>query len=98
MMSDPQRSGEVRLVAAAALVAGPAMAVLHQTGTLSLGPSTTLWPIAFVVVAAGAGLATGVTVAARISRRLGALVAAPNLLVLALYGFLLLFFGLGGSR
>jgi hypothetical protein len=32
------------------------------------------------------------------SLRLGAIVAAPNALVLAYYGFFLAFFGLGGSR
>ena len=52
----------------------------------------------FIVVGALAGFATGVRLATRVSRGLGALVAAPNLLVLAFYGFLLLFFGLGGSR
>ncbi len=97
-MTDPQRSGEVWRLAAAAFAAGPGMAVLHETGTLSLGPSATLWPIGFVVVAAAAGLVTGLRLATRVSRGLGALVAVPNLIVLLFYGFFLLFFGFGGSR
>jgi hypothetical protein len=97
-MTDPQRSGEIWLVAAAAGAAGPVMAVLHETGTLSLGPTATLWPIGFVVIAAAVGLMTGLRVAGRVSRLLGGLVAAPNLLVFLFYGFLLLFFGSGGSR
>ena len=89
---------EVWLLAAAALAAGPTTAVFHEAGIVSLGPSATLWPIAFIVVAALAGLGAGITIARRVSRTLGLAVALPNLLVLAPYGFLLVFFGLGGSR
>jgi apolipoprotein N-acyltransferase len=81
-----------------AVAAGPAMAILHESGTFSLGPPATLWPIGFIVVVAAAGVATGLRVAHQTSRGWGALVVAPNLLVLLFYGFLLLFFGSGWSR
>jgi hypothetical protein len=97
-MTDPESSQEVWLLSAAALAAGPATAILHESGILSLGPSGTLWPIGFIVVAALSGMGTGLAIANRVSRTLGLLVSIPNLLVLAPYGFLLLFFGLGGSR
>ena len=50
-MSNPQRRGEVWLVAAAALAAGPGLALLYETGNWSLGLAGTLWPVGFVVVA-----------------------------------------------
>lgn len=89
---------QTRLVAVLAVAAGPGMAILHERGTLPLGPPATLWPIGFIVWVAAVGAATGLRIAARASRRLGAFVVATNLLVLLFYGFLLLFFGLGGSR
>lgn len=97
-LTDSKRRGEAWLVTAAGFAVGPGMAGLHEFGILSLGPAATLWPIGVIVLAAVAGLVTGLGVAARVSRLLGTMVAVPNLLVLALYGFLLLFFGLGGSR
>ncbi len=97
-MTDPKPGPEVRILVMAAFVVGPGTAVLHETGVLSLGPTATLWPIGFIVIAALAGLGTGLSIAHRVSRGLGALVAIPNLVVLGLYSFLLLFFGLGGSR
>lgn len=93
-----RRTSEIWVVAAGAFAAGPFVAILHESGTLSLGPSATLWPIAFIVIAAAAGLLTGVGIAGRVSRGLGATIAVPNLLVVLFYGFLLVFFGLGGSR
>jgi len=97
-MTDPAPAPEVWALAAAAVAVGPGMAVLYETDVLALGPSATLWPIGFVTVAAAAGLVTGLRVGARASWALGALVAVPNGLVLAFYGFFLLFFGFGGSR
>ena len=85
-------------MAVAALAVGPGTAVLHETGTFSPGPSATLWSIGFVVIVAVAGLVTGLRVATRVSPGLGALVGVPNALVVLFFGFLLLFFGLGGSR
>ncbi len=97
-MANSKRSAELWTLVMAALVIGPGTAVLHETGMLSLGPTATLWPIGFIVMAALAGLATGLRVATRVSKVLGALVVIPNFVVLGFYGFLLLFFGLGGSR
>ena len=84
--------------AALALVAGPAMALLYEADVLVLGPSATLWPLGFVALTGAAGLITGFRLGVRGSWVLGALVSIPNGLVLAFYGFLVLFFGLGGSR
>ncbi len=85
-------------MAAAALVAGPGLTLLYETGTWSFGPGGTLWPVGFVVLASMAGLVTGWRIVRRFSRWLGTLVMVPNALMLLFYGFLLLFFGLGGSR
>lgn len=85
-------------MAAAALAAGPAMALLYETGTWWFGLTGTLWPVGIVVVASLAGLLTGLRLVTRVSRWLGGLVVIPNALILLFYGFLLLFFGLGGSR
>ncbi len=91
-------SPEIWLLAMIACAVGPATAALHEAGIMSLGPPATLWPIGFIVVAAATGLGTGLRIGWRVSRMLGAVVAIPNGLVLALYAFLLLFFGFGGSR
>lgn len=87
--------------AAAALAGsavGPALAGLHESGLLSVGPAATLWPLGFIVMGAAVGIAVGSHVARRGSRLLGVAAALTNLAVLVFYGFLLLFFGLGGSR
>jgi hypothetical protein len=77
-MTDSKSGPGVRLVAAAACVAGPGTAALHETGILSLGPAATLWPIGFIVIAALAGCYTGLRITSRVSKGLGALVAIPN--------------------
>ena len=97
-MTDPRLNTEARLVAAFALAVGPLTALLHESEVLSLGPEATLWPIGFVAIAALAGAGAGAIIVARVSRGLGGAVVVANGLVLAFYGFLLLFFGLGGSR
>jgi len=97
-MSSPTMNTEARLVAALALAVGPVTALLHETDVLSLGPSATLWPIGFVAIAALAGVGTGAVITARVSRWIGGAVIVANGLILAFYGFLLLIFGLGGSR
>jgi len=97
-MSNESPGPWVRLLALAGFVAGPSAALLHEVGLLSLGPSATLWPIGFVVFVAAGGMVMGLRVAAVATRSLGLIVALPNLLVLTTYGFLLVFFGLGGSR
>jgi hypothetical protein len=97
-MTDPRFNTEARLVAAVALAAGPVTALLYESDVLSLGPSATLWPIGFVAIAALAGMGTGIVIMSRLSRWVGGGVVVANGLVLAFYGFLLLFFGLGGSR
>jgi hypothetical protein len=97
-MPPEERRAAIHALALAGLLVGPAMAALHETGTLPLGPGATLWPVGFVVLGATMGLLAGQAVASKGSRLVGALVALPNLVVFLFYGFLLLFFGLGGSR
>lgn len=79
-------------------MSGPAIAALHETGILSVGPSATLWPVFSVVVVAGAGLWVVAKALDDRSIWMRLLAALPNGLVLMFYGFFLLFFGLGGSR
>jgi hypothetical protein len=77
---------------------GPALAGLHETGMLSLGPPATFWPLISIVIGAMLGLSVATWVARRASVFVGIIVAGPNLLVLLFYGFFLAFFGMGGSR
>ncbi len=91
-------SSKTWLMAAPAFAAGPLMSLLHETDTLSPSLGATLWPIAFVAAATAAGLLIGVIIAIRASGILGAVVIIPNVPVFLFYGFLLLFFGMGGSR
>ncbi len=74
------------------------MAWLHETGTLQVGASASLAPVAAVVLVAGVGLWVGIRAIVRGPRWAGVLAGLANGAVLALYGFLLVFFGLGGSR
>ena len=83
------------LVAAAA---GPATALLHEFNVWSPGPSASLWPLLMIVLVALLGTFLGLSVGRRDYRRLRWLAAVPNTMVLFFYSFLLLFFGLGGSR
>jgi hypothetical protein len=83
------------LVAAAA---GPAAALFHEFEVVPLGPSASLWPLLVIVLAAGFGLCLGLRLGRDEVRGQKWLAVFPNGLVLCLYGFFLLFFGLGGSR
>jgi hypothetical protein len=85
-------------VAVLGTAAGPSLAVLHEAGVLSLGPAATLWPLVFIVAASLLGVLVARWVARRRSRLAALVIAVPNGLIFLLYGFLLAFFGLGGSR
>jgi VIT1/CCC1 family predicted Fe2+/Mn2+ transporter len=65
---------------------------------VSVGPAASLWPILVIVLVAVLGLVLGLRAGRRGPRWLRWLVVTPNGLVLLFYGFLLMFFGLGGSR
>lgn len=80
------------VAAAAAFLAGPAMAVLYETGLIPRGLRGTLWPLLVIVGAAAVGFTFGAWLGRRGPRLLGAVIAVPNMLVLAYYGFFLLFF------
>lgn len=97
-MSDHPNSGLVRVLFLFAAAAGPATALLHEFNVWSPGPSASLWPLFVIVLAAVLGTFLGLSAGRRDFRRLRWLALVPNALVLFFYGFLLLFFGLGGSR
>ena len=89
-------TGWIRLLGAAA--AGPAAVLVHELDLVPLGPAAGLWPLMVIVLAAGFGLFLGLRIGRRDLRWLRCLAAIPNAATLCFYGFLLLFFGLGGSR
>ncbi len=84
-----------RLTVAAVL--GPIAALVHETDAWPAPIPATLLPVLIVVLAALAGLVLAVR-GGRRPRTLKWLGILSNGSVLALYGFFLLFFGLGGSR
>jgi len=93
----PMEEANTKPTAALAL-AGPGLAVLHETDLLPPGLSASLWPVALVALVAAVCVIVGLRIAIRHRRWTGLLVAIPNGLILLFYGFLLLFFGLDGSR
>jgi len=98
MSPDMRRPLAARSRAVTGSLAGLALAVLHESGVWSVGPDATLWPIGAIVLVAGLGLLPAFLVGARESWTLGTILMIPNLAIVLVYGFLLLFFGLGGSR
>jgi hypothetical protein len=97
-MSDPPRIGIVWARVLVAAAAGPATALLHEFDVLSLGPAASLWPLLVIVLAAVLGIVLGLRIGRQGLRRLRWLAMIPNGLILCLYSFFMLFFGLGGSR
>lgn len=97
--SQPSNGGRSSTFAVLFLgVAGPLLAVLHLTDALPFGLRGSLWDPGLVVMAAAVGLVGSLVAIRRGHRRTGAAAAVLNLLVMAPFGFLVLFFGLGGSR
>jgi hypothetical protein len=88
----------MRSLLLAAAAAGPAAALLHEFDLVPLGPTASLWPLLVIVLASVFGIILGLWIGRQDLRRLRWLAVTPNGLVLCFYGFLLLFFGLGGSR
>ena len=91
--------GPARALASGSAALGPIGAWLYESGRLDAIGLTYHAGLALVVGLALCGLAVGTyAMATRRAPVAGILSAALNLAVGALYGFLLLFFGLGGSR
>jgi hypothetical protein len=84
--------------AAVALVAGPALVLAHESGSLPWLPSATFWPITVILLVAIMAVGFGIRCARHSPRWPGFLIIFVNVLIVGLYGFLLVFFGLGGSR
>ena len=97
MNSDSRGPGNRNFLGVVAAIAGPAIAGLYEQGAL-LGREATLAPLAIVVAVAGLGLGIGVWASLNRPRWGGLLAIFTNGIVVLLYGFLLVFFGLGGSR
>ena len=96
--SQPRSDGMSRLVAACSALPGPFAVWMYESGRIDWFGSTTLFNVWVVVAFAVCGIAVGAYAAVRGARVMGAGSVILNLGVAALYGFLGLFFGLGGSR
>ncbi|HUF48623.1 MAG TPA: hypothetical protein VMM93_12475 [Vicinamibacterales bacterium] len=87
-----------RIGACGAALLGPAAAWLRESGHLDLASSRSLLDVWLVVAVASAGLVVSILALRRRVWLIGATGLVLNGLVVSLYGFLALFFGLGGSR
>ncbi|MDH3456791.1 MAG: hypothetical protein OER90_08115 [Gemmatimonadota bacterium] len=94
----PPASPTMHVVAACSTVLGPYAAWLYQAGHMDLFRSAYLLNLWVVIVLALAGVAIGAYAVIRGARVIGVGSVVVNAAVVALYGFLALFFGLGGSR
>lgn len=81
-----------------ATLSGPGVAILHEYNIFSIGPDATLWPLVSIVLVSGLGIILIIRIAFQQSSRFLWLAMIPNGVILLFYGFLLLFFGLGGCR
>jgi len=88
----------IRAGALTGSLAGLILSVLHEVGIWSVGPDGTLWPIGAIVFVAALGLVPCLLIGSGGSWGLGIMLMVPNVAVLFVYGLLLVFFGLGGSR
>ena len=94
----PRSRGTWRAVALAGSLPGLCGAWLYQSGHIEFFESETFLDLWIVVGLAVAGAAACVYAIVRGSPWLGAAGLVVNVGVVLLYGFLGLFFGLGGSR
>jgi len=95
----PSRSlATTRVVAACSTVLGPGAAWLYQSGHIDYFGDADLLNLWVVVALAMAGVVIGALAVVRGARVFGVGTLVINLGVAALYGFLGLFFGLGGTR
>ncbi len=100
-MNDPKTSPSLavtRVVATCSIALGPCAAWLFELGYIDFFADANLLNVWVVVGIAIAGMAIGGYAVAHGARILGAGSLVFNSGVVALYGFLGLFFGLGGSR
>jgi hypothetical protein len=100
-MASPQQApprGTLRIVAAGSIALGPLGAWLYQTGRMDLFGDAYLLNVALVVAMAVAGMGAGLLATVRGAPVPGIVSLLVNGGVAAFYGFLVMFFGLGGSR
>ena len=97
-MSRPPESDGSWLLTLSAAAIGPVVAILYESGSTTLESSGGLGTIAILVLVAGAGLGISLRALARRPRWIALLACLNNGIVFLFYGFLLAFFGLGGSR
>ena len=95
----PTRSlGAAHVFAACGTVLGPLGAWLYESGYVRLLDAGHLLELWLVVALAITGIVIGIYVVARGAWAFGLASVAVNSAVAALYGFLGVFFGLGGAR
>jgi hypothetical protein len=94
----PLSLGAMRVIAAFSTVLGPCGAWLYESGQIDLFGDAYLLNLWVVVTLALAGLVTGAYMAVRGARLFGVVSLLVNFGVAALYGFLVVFFSLGGTR
>ena len=98
-VSRPPRSlGTTRVVAACSSVLGPCSAWLYESGNIDLFGDAYLLNLWVVVALAMAGVVIGFYAVVRGARLFGVGSLVLNSGIVALYGFLGMFFGLGGTR
>ncbi|MDH3298124.1 MAG: hypothetical protein OEM96_07605 [Gemmatimonadota bacterium] len=97
-MDQADRNAGSWSAAVLALLAGPAGILADESGSIPWLPSATFWPKALVLLLAAVALGYGIRRARRSPRWVGFLIIFVNGPIVGLYGFLLVFFGLGGSR
>ena len=98
MPRPPRSLVKTRVVAACCAVLGPCGAWLYESGHLAFFEDAYLLNLGIVVALAMAGVVIGVYAIVRGARLIGVVTLVFNSGVAALYGFLGVFFGLGGSR
>ena len=96
--NQPRSLGAVRFTAACSIVLGPFGAWLYESGHIDLFGDAYLLNLWVVVVLSIAGIAVGAYAVIRGARLVGVGSLVLNSCVAALYGFLGVFFGLGGTR
>ena len=98
IVKQPRSPGAARVAAACSIALGPCGAWLYESGRLDFFVEAYVLNLWVAVFPAIAGIVVGVYAVVRGARLLGFASLLINSAVAALYGFLAVFFGFGGSR
>ena len=88
----------IRVIAILGTLLGPLAAVLHETAHMDLFGGHALLNLWIVIISSVVGAGIGIYAILRGAPRLGIANLMVNTSVLAIYLFLVVFFGFGGSR